>query len=73
MSPAKKRYCRFPHTKEVILARDNYSFKKRARELAQKKKQEEKRQRKLDKKNALPQEDLSQSPNDGVVAEPLSE
>jgi len=55
------------------LARDNYSFKKRARELAQKKKQEEKRQRKLDKKNAPLQEDLSQAPNDGVVAEPLPE
>jgi hypothetical protein len=55
------------------LARDNYSFKKRARELAQKKKQEEKRQRKLDKKNTPLSEDLSQAPNDGVVAEPLPE
>lgn len=32
--------------------RDNYSFKKRVKELARKKKQDEKKQRKLDKKNA---------------------
>ena len=32
--------------------RDNYSFKKRIKELARKKKQDEKKQRKLDKKNA---------------------
>ncbi len=32
------------------MARDNYSFKKHQRELASKKKAEEKRQRKLDKK-----------------------
>jgi hypothetical protein len=34
-----------------MLARDNYSYKKFQRELAQKKKREEKIQRKLDKKN----------------------
>jgi len=34
------------------LARDNYSYKKYQRELAKKKKKEEKLQRKLDKKNA---------------------
>ena len=33
------------------MARDNYSYKKYARELAKKKKKEEKLQRKLDKKN----------------------
>ena len=55
------------------MARDNYSFKKRSKELARKKKQEEKRQRKLDKKNAPLQEDPTQVPNDGVVAEPLSQ
>jgi len=33
------------------LARDNYSYKKYARELAKKKKREDKLQRKLDKKN----------------------
>ena len=34
------------------MARDNYSYKKYQRELAKKKKKEEKMQRKLDKKNA---------------------
>ena len=33
------------------MARDNYSYKKYQRELAKKKKKEEKRQSKLDKKN----------------------
>lgn len=37
--------------KEVPVARDNYSYKKYQRELAKKKKKEEKIQRKLDKKN----------------------
>jgi len=35
------------------VGKDNYSYKKFQRELAQKKKREEKLQRKLDKKNAL--------------------
>ena len=34
------------------MARDNYSYKKYAMELAKKKKKEEKEQRRLDKKNA---------------------
>ncbi len=34
-----------------MLARDNYSYKKYQKELANKKKKEEKRQSKLDKKN----------------------
>jgi len=34
-----------------MLARDNYSYKKYQKELANKKKKEEKRQGKLDKKN----------------------
>jgi len=33
------------------LARDNYSFSKRQKELAKKKKKEDKRQSKLDRKN----------------------
>jgi len=37
--------------KEEILARDNYSYKKYQKELARKKKNEEKRQSKLNKKN----------------------
>ncbi len=34
-----------------MLAKDNYSYKKYQKELAKKKKTEEKKQRKLDKKN----------------------
>jgi len=53
------------------LARDNYSYKKYQRELAKKKKREEKIQRKLDKKNeqlkensrtTVPGEDVTVSP-----------
>ena len=40
-----------PREKEDMLARDNYSYKKYQKELAQKKRREEKIQRKLDKKN----------------------
>lgn len=36
--------------KEAIVARDNYSYKKYQKELARKKKAEEKKQRKLEKK-----------------------
>jgi hypothetical protein len=39
------------------LARDNYSFNKRQKELAKKKKKEDKRQAKLDKKNGPVQEE----------------
>ena len=35
-----------------MLAKDNYSYKKYQRELAKKKKREEKTQRRLDKKNS---------------------
>lgn len=45
-----------------MLARDNYSYKKYARELAKKKKREEKLQRKLDKKNAKSTEGSEQVP-----------
>lgn len=44
------------------MARDNYSYKKYARELAKKKKREEKLQRKLDKKNAGSDENPEQLP-----------
>jgi hypothetical protein len=43
------------------MARDNYSYKKYARELAKKKKKEDKLQRKLDKKNAVPGESPEQA------------
>jgi hypothetical protein len=38
------------------LARSNYQFNKRRKELAKKKKKKQKRQRKLDKKNIKPEE-----------------
>jgi len=47
--------------KEGILARDNYSYKKYQKELAKKKKAEEKMQRKLDKKNLEAKENPSLS------------
>jgi hypothetical protein len=43
------------------LARSNYSFKKRQKELARKKKQEQKRQRKLDKDTNISEETSDQS------------
>jgi hypothetical protein len=43
------------------LARSNYSFKKRQKELARKKKKEQKRQRKLDKDTNIPEEAADQS------------
>jgi len=45
------------------LARDNYSYKKYQKELAKKKKQEEKRQNRLNKKNAQVQADSQQVPD----------
>jgi hypothetical protein len=44
------------------MARDNYSYKKYQRELAQKKKREEKLQNKLAKKNAQVSVDQEQVP-----------
>jgi hypothetical protein len=49
------------------LARDNYSYQKYRRELAKKKKKEEKMQRKLDKKNAQSSENLGQVSNEDVA------
>lgn len=46
------------------MARDNYSFKKYQRELANKKKQEEKRQRKLDKKALEAKAEPATPPNE---------
>lgn len=52
------------------MARDNYSYQKYRRELAKKKKKEEKMQRKLDKKNAQPKEDIGQVSNEDVANNP---
>ena len=43
------------------MAKSHYSFKKRKKELDRKLKQEEKRQRKLDKNTIKPEEDLADS------------
>lgn len=48
------------------MARDNYSYKKRQKELARKKKQQEKLQRKLAKKNEETKVDPTQVPAEGV-------
>ena len=47
------------------LARSNYSFNKRQKELARKKKKELKKQRKLDKNIIKSEEDPKQSQNEG--------
>ena len=49
------------------MARDNYSYKKYQKELAQKKKREEKIQSKLAKKNAQASADQGQASNEGVT------
>jgi len=49
------------------LARSNYSFNKRQKELARKKKKEQKRQRKLDKNTIKSEEDPNQSQNEGEI------
>jgi len=49
------------------LARDNYSYQKHRRELAKKKKKEEKMQRKLDRKNMAPKDGAEQVPAEDVV------
>jgi hypothetical protein len=47
------------------LAIPNYSFKKRQKELARKKKKEQKRQRKLDKNTIKSEENPNQPQNEG--------
>ena len=49
------------------MARDNYSYQKYRRELAKKKKKEEKMQRKLDKKNRQPGEAPDQISGEAAV------
>jgi len=50
------------------LARDNYSYQKHRRELARKKKKEEKMQRKLNKKNEKPKDGLGQISNEDIAS-----
>ncbi len=46
------------------MARNNYPYQKRQKELAKKKKKEEQRQRKLDRKNIQPKESEAQVSNE---------
>ena len=47
------------------MAKPNYSYAKRQKDLARKKKQEEKRLRKASKKEARPEAGASQAPGEG--------
>jgi len=51
------------------MIKDNYSYKKRQKELARKKKAEEKKQRKLGKKTMDATPESAQAPNDQVALE----
>jgi hypothetical protein len=51
------------------LAKDNYSFQKKQKELLKKKKRDEKNQKKLDKKNLQGQAEPDQASNEGVTEE----
>ncbi|HNX80529.1 MAG TPA: hypothetical protein PKL77_00080 [Candidatus Omnitrophota bacterium] len=51
------------------MARENYSFKKYQKELARKKKAEEKKQRRLEKKAAEAKQEPEQVPSDQPVLE----
>jgi len=55
----------YPLKKDDKMARTNYQFEKRKKELAKIKKKEEKRQRKLDKSNTESKENPDQSPDEG--------
>ena len=50
-----------------MLARDNYSYKKYQKELAKKKKREEKQQSKLDKKNIQAKTDSEQASHGDIT------
>jgi hypothetical protein len=52
------------------MAKSHYSFKKRKKEIDRKLKQEEKRQRKLDKNTIKPEADLAESQDE--VENPLT-
>jgi hypothetical protein len=63
---------RHRRSKEIVLARDNYKFAKRGREIAKKKKKEEKLQRKLEK-NTPEAGEASESTQDDGPEETVSE
>jgi hypothetical protein len=49
------------------MVKPNFNFQKRQKEIAKKKKSEEKKQRKLDKNAVQPVENPVQSPNEGEI------
>ncbi len=49
------------------MAKPNYQYEKRQKDIAKKKKQEEKRLRKLEKKNPQPGENPEQPPVEGGI------
>lgn len=49
------------------MAKPNYQYEKRQKELAKKKKQEEKRLRKLGQNDAEPQENVNQAPGSANI------
>jgi hypothetical protein len=55
--------------RDIVLAKPNYSFEKRQRDLEKKRKQEEKRLRKLAEKNPAGDADAATSPDDAAVPE----
>jgi hypothetical protein len=52
------------------LAKPNYQYEKRQKDIAKKKKQEEKRLRKLEKKNVETKENPDQPPVEGETPQP---
>jgi hypothetical protein len=56
---------KLPIKEDDKVAKTNYRFEKRKKELVKLKKKEEKRQRKLDKNNIQSKENPDQSPDDG--------
>ena len=58
--------------REIVLAKPNYQFEKRQRDLEKKKKQEEKRQRKLADKKPDGDEGTQASPDDSDLPDAVS-
>ncbi|PKO93696.1 MAG: hypothetical protein CVU16_04915 [Betaproteobacteria bacterium HGW-Betaproteobacteria-10] len=68
-SKLKRRQSAFATLKGNLLAKPNYQFEKRQKDLAKKSKQEEKRQQKLAKKAADESDQSTETPNSSSVGE----
>ena len=64
---ARTRSCGSTTSEGEKLAKPNYQYEKRQKDLARRKKQDEKRQRKQNKANTPPQEGPAQTPGDGTT------